>query len=197
VSGGRSALAEPVVDLTVGDPREGLSFINLVEVLALDRFREAGVSLQKVRKALQYVEAGLGTSHALASQRILTDGIDLFWKFQERVRDPELHIVDATRGGQKAFPEVISGYLREIDWGTDRFAERWWPEVGRREVVVDPRKGFGAPTIAPTGIRTEDVFQRFEAGESILSLAEDFGLTVGQVEAAIRAEAGFLERLAA
>jgi uncharacterized protein (DUF433 family) len=197
VSGGRPVQADPVVDLTIRDPRDGLSFINLIEVLALDRFRAAGVSLQKVGKALRYVESELGTPHALARQTILTDGIDLFWKFQERQQDLDLHVVNITRGGQKAFPEVISAYLREIEWGTDRFAKRWWPEVGRREVVVDPRKGYGAPTIAPTGIRTEDVFQRFEAGESFLSLAEDFGLTIGQVEAAIRAEAGFLERLAA
>jgi uncharacterized protein (DUF433 family) len=197
VSSGRRVTAEPVVDLTLPDPTDGLSFINLIEVLALDRFRDAGVSLQKVRNALRYVEAELGTTHALANQQILTDGADLFWKFQEREQDPELHIVNITRGGQKAFPDVISSYLREVEWGADRFAERWWPEAGRREVVVDPRKGFGAPTIATTGIRTEDVFQRFNAGESVRSLAEDYGLTIGQVEAAIRAETGFLERLAA
>lgn len=196
-SGERRIKAEPVVDLTVPEPAAGLSFINLIEVLALDRFREAGVSLQKVRKALRYVEAELGTTHALASQLTLTDGVDLFWKFQELEQDPDLHIINITRGGQKVFAEVISAYLRQIEWGTDRFAERWWPEAGRGEVVVDPRKGFGAPTIASTGIRTEDVFQRFEAGESVQPLAEDFGVTIGQVEAAIRAEAGFLERLAA
>ncbi len=159
-------------------------------MLALGRFRDAGVSLQKIRKALQYIEAELGTVHTLASQRILTDGVDLFWKFQELERESDLHIVNIARGGQKAFPEVISAYLREIEWGTDQFAKRWWPEVGHRDVVVDPGKGFGAPTIASTGIRTEDVFQRFEAGESLLSLAKDFGLTIGRVEAAIRAEDG-------
>jgi uncharacterized protein (DUF433 family) len=196
VSGGRRVTAEPVVDLTLLDPTDGLSFINLIEVLALGRFRDAGVSLQKVRKGLRYVEAELGTAHALANQQILTDGIDLFWKFQEQEPDQDLHIVNISRGGQKAFPDVISSYLRELEWGTDRFAERWWPEAGRREVVVDPRKGFGAPTIASTGIRTEDVFQRFNAGESVLSVAEDYGLSIGQVEAAIRAETGF-ERLAA
>jgi hypothetical protein len=141
VSRGRRVTVEPVVDLTLPAPIDGLSFINLIEVLALDRFRDAGVSLQRVRKALRYVEAELGTAHALANQQILTDGADLFWKFQEREQDPELHIVNITRGGQKAFPDVISSYLREVDWGTDRFAERWWPEAGRREVVVDPGRG--------------------------------------------------------
>lgn len=197
VQGGHLVEAPPVLDLTVAMPADGISFINLIEVVALGRFRKAGVSLQKVRKVLRYVEAELGATHALASQQILTDGADLFWKYQQREQDPELHVVNISRGGQKVFPAVVTSYLREIEFGTDRFAERWWPEVGRREVVVDPAKGFGAPTIATTGIRTEDVFQRFEAGESVTSLAEDFGLNLGQVEAAIRAEAGFLDRLAA
>jgi len=181
---------------TVHDPGGALSFINLIEVLALSRIRSAGVSLQRARQALLYVQQELQTPHALASQLMLTDGIDLFWNFQTE-HDGAVHLVNASRGGQKAFRSVIASYLQEIEWGVDRFAGRWWPSVGRRDVVVDPRRGFGAPTIASTGIRTEDVYERFAAGESVTSLAKDFGLNPAQVEAAIRAEAGFLGRLAA
>jgi uncharacterized protein (DUF433 family) len=51
--------------------------------------------------------------------------------------------------------------------------------------------------LAGTGIRTEDVFLRFSAGESLRDLARDYGLTLEQIEAAIRAEARFLEPAAA
>ncbi len=189
---GGGALIQPTVD----DPSGALSFINLIEVLALGRIRAAGVSLQRARTALLYVQQELGTPHALASQRMLTDGVDLFWHFQQE-QDAAVHLVNISRGGQKVFRDVIADYLEEIEWGVDSFAGRWWPSVGRREVVVDPKRGFGAPTIASTGIRTEDVYERFEAGESVMTLARDFGLEVAQVEAAIRAEAGFLGRLAA
>jgi uncharacterized protein (DUF433 family) len=195
---GRLVHAGPVIRLTVPDGA-ALSFINLVEVGALGEFRRAGVSMQKVRKGLEYVARSMQVAHPLASQRILTDGVHLFWEYQEK-EDEDLHLVNVTQGGQKAFPEVVTRYLRAIEWGPDSFATRWWPEArapGQGAVVVDPRRAFGAPVLAGTGIRTEDVFLRFTAGESTRDLARDYGLTVEQVEAAIRAEARFLEPLAA
>jgi uncharacterized protein (DUF433 family) len=175
-----------------------LSFVNLIEAAALARFRQTGVSMQRVRKALEYVRKEMDEEHPLASQRILSDGVDLFWEYQERVREG-LHLVNISKGGQKAFPEAVQRYLREIEWGKDRYATRWWPGAprsGEGSVVVDPRRAFGAPVIVGTGVRTEDLFDRFSAGDRIDELAEDYGLTFAQVEAAIRAEARFLEPLA-
>jgi uncharacterized protein (DUF433 family) len=175
--------------------RPGLSFVNLMEAVALAGFRQAGVPMQRVRKALEYAKRAMGEAHPLASQRILTDGRDLFWEYQER-RDPQVHLVDLVHGGQKVFPEAVERYLREVEWAQDRHAKRWWPgapKAGAGLVVVDPRRAFGTPVIARTGIRTEDVFDRFSAGEPMEELAEDYGLTLAQIEAAIRAEARFLE----
>lgn len=176
-----------------------LSFANLTEVLALAGFRQVGVSMQKVRKALEYVKSEMRVEHPLATQRILSDGLELFWEYQERHRG-EVVLVNIVRGGQRAFPEAVMRYLREIEWGRDTFASRWWPgatRAGAGDVVVDPRRAFGSPVIAGTGIRTEDVFLRFSAGEPLSELAKDYGLTLDQAEAAIRAEAQFLEPLAA
>jgi uncharacterized protein (DUF433 family) len=58
---------------------------------------------------------------------------------------------------------------------------------------VDPRRAFGAPVITRTGIRTEDVFSRFSAGETLADLADDYGLTLAQIEAAVRLEVQLLE----
>lgn len=187
-----------MLEPTPADRSGSLSFANLTEVLALTGFRQLGVSMQKVRRALEYVKQEMGVEHPLATQRILSDGVELFWEYQERHR--EIVLVNIVRGGQRAFPEAVMRYLREIEWGKDSFASRWWPgsrEAGSGTIVVDPRRAFGSPVIARTGIRTEDVFLRFSAGEPISELAEDYGLTRDQAEAAIRAEARFLEPLAA
>jgi uncharacterized protein (DUF433 family) len=172
--------------------------VNLTEVLALSGFRQSGVSMQKVRRALDFVKREMRVEHPLATQRILTDGIELFWEYQERHRD-EVFLVNIVRSGQRAFPEAVMRYLREIEWGRDSIASRWWPSGKPRmgAVVVDPRRAFGSPVLAGTGIRTEDVFLRFSAGEPLADLANDFGLTLEQTEAAVRAEARFLEPLAA
>ena len=173
----------------------GLSFVNLVEALALAGFREMRVPMQRVRRALDYANAELEIDHLLASERLLSDGLDLFWEFQE-LSTGEPHLVNMSRRGQKAFPEAIMRYLRQIEWGDDRFASRWWPvgnEQGHGVIVVDPSRAFGAPVVAATGVRVEDLFGRFSAGESMADLADDYGLRLDQVEAAIRLEASLLE----
>ena len=195
-AGGRVAKARPVIR---PPGRDALSFVNLVEVLALAGYREAGVPMQRVRKALDYAARLMEEPHILASERLLTDGKELFWRYQERSREGGPDLVNLSRQGQKVFPEAVMRYLRQIEWASDRFALRWWPgsETGEGPVVVDPRRAFGAPVIARTGIRTEDLFSRFRAGEPIQELAKDYGVDLGAVEAAIRIEAGFLEAAAA
>lgn len=198
-SGGRTVRAKAVIQPTAVS-QTALSFVNLMEVRALAGFRNTGVSMQRVRKALDYVRKEMQEQHPLATKRILTDGVDLFWEYQMSSRGGEAHLINVSKGGQKAFPEAVMRYLREMEWGRDHFVTRWWPGApgpGEGAIVVDPRRAFGAPVIAGTGIRTEDVFQRFASGEPLRDLAEDYGLIRDQIEAAIRAEARFLDQAAA
>ena len=198
-SSGRSVRAKPVLKPVTTDGAASLSFANLTEVLALSGFRQLGVSMQKVRRALDYVRREMDLDHPFATKRILSDGVELFLEYQES-HPRELVLVNIVRGGQRAFPEAVMRYLNEIEWGRDTYASRWWPGAGTPgagPVVVDPKRAFGSPVISGTGIRTEDVFLRFSAGEHLSELADDYGLSLEQAEAAVRAEAQFLEPLAA
>lgn len=196
---GGTRRAKPVLPTMREGGTPTLSFVNLMETVALAGFRQTGVSMQRVRKALEYAKKAMEETHPLASERILTDGRDLFWEYQEH-KDPKVQLFNLVYEGQKVFPEAVERYLREVEWGQDHYATRWWPgapEAGAGAVVLDPKRAFGAPVVAGTGIRTEDVFDRFSAGEPIDTLASDYGLTVEQIEAAIRAEARFLEPIQA
>jgi uncharacterized protein (DUF433 family) len=53
--------------------------------------------------------------------------------------------------------------------------------------VIDPRVAFGLPTVA-NGVRTEIVLERFEAGDRIAELAEDYDSSTEEIEEAIRYE---------
>jgi uncharacterized protein (DUF433 family) len=173
--------------------------VNLIEALALSGFREMGVPLQRVRRALEFAGNSLGVEHLLASERILSDGLDLFWEFQERSHEAPA-LVNMSRGGQRVFPDAVRRYLREVEWAKDTFAIRWWPGAAQATqgfVVVDPQRGFGAPVLVGTGIKTEDVWSRFSAGESIEDLSEDYKLSIAQIESALRLEAALLEPVAA
>ena len=117
--------------------------------------------------------------------------------FLERQKEKAPHVLEfeteLIRNGRDLARPVNYGLVRIIP-GPDMPPT----DPGKRAfVVVDPRRAFGSPVIAGTGIRTEDVFLRFSAGEPLSELAEDYGLTRDQTEAAIRIEAQFLEPLAA
>jgi uncharacterized protein (DUF433 family) len=57
-----------------------------------------------------------------------------------------------------------------------------------KTIEINPMIGFGKPVIAGTGISTAIIASRFNARESITTLAEEYGLTPQKIEEAIRWE---------
>jgi uncharacterized protein (DUF433 family) len=62
-------------------------------------------------------------------------------------------------------------------------------EDSPRTVVIDPRVRFGRPTVANRGVPTDILFERFQAGDTVAGLADDYGFPAPEVEEAIRYEA--------
>jgi uncharacterized protein (DUF433 family) len=165
-----------------------LSFTNLVEAHVLDAIRrDHGVQLQKVRNALGYMQQQLGIDHPLASQSMVTDGVDLF---VERYAT----LINVSRDGQLAMGDILKAYLRRVDWNPAGFAIRLYPFTRKREldepkvVVIDPEVSFGKPVLVGTGVPTATVAERYKAGESVDELAKDYDLRREQIEEAIRCE---------
>ena len=165
-----------------------LSFSNLIEAFVLASMRRVhGVSMQKVRKAVRFVGKDLGFSRPLIHGSFRTDGVNLFVQHANR-------LLDVSAKGQAVLREVLEESLERIDWEGD-FAARLYPWVREGElktqpktIVVDPRRGFGQPVIAGTGIEARVVAGRYRAGESIAVLAEDYRVNFEQIEDAIRCE---------
>jgi uncharacterized protein (DUF433 family) len=57
-----------------------------------------------------------------------------------------------------------------------------------RVIVVDPKVRFGRPTLNGSGLPTDIVFERHQAGDSIAELAADYSISRAEVEEAIRYE---------
>jgi len=175
-------------------PRSGLSFYNLVEVWILSSIRkEHGVSMQRTRKAVTFVERQLGVERPLIQAQFKTDGLDLFVDHLGRT----LKVSD--RSGQLHLKELVGRHLTRVSYDEGRAASLY-PfvrsfdapnEEQPRAVLIEPRYGFGRPVITGTTIRTDVVASRYRAGESMAALADDYSLAVDQIEDAIRAE--FLE----
>lgn len=174
---------QPVVRPAGREPL-GLSFWNLVECSVLASIRKTHrVSLQKVRRALDYVGRQLDKQRPLIEQEFVTDGVHLF---VERYGQ----LVAASQQGQTAMRELLEASLTRIERDPAGLAARLFPWSHRpdepRVVSVDPRVAFGRPVLLSTGIPVEAILDRFRAGESIDHLAKDYRVAGTRVEDLVR-----------
>jgi uncharacterized protein (DUF433 family) len=163
-----------------GWPR--VPFVGIIEAYVLRTLRdELGFSMPTVRRAAELVRSEFTDAYALASERIATDGIELF----VRVADESLVRAPDRQG---AFPEVLADYLRYISWDAAGAPERLrLPQYpSEAEVVIDPRFGWGAPVLAKSKVPVEAMVSLWRTGEPISVVAEEYELPADVVENVLR-----------
>jgi uncharacterized protein (DUF433 family) len=175
-----------------GHRQPSVPFVGLAEALVLAAVRKSGVPIQRIRPALSQLQTELGVEHALASRMLFTEGAELLFDFGEKRSDTDegrlVQDLVVVRDGQRVFVDVIREYLELLRYGSDGYPELIRvPAFERAEVVVDPRRAFGAPIFQRGGGRVEDVLERFWAGDSIDELSAEFGVTTDQLEDILRA----------
>ena len=173
-------------------PPTGLSFWNFAEAWVLSSIRkDHGVSMQRVRQAVEFVKSKLGVDRPLIQAGFKSDGLDLFV-------DHLGSVVQASGDmpGQGYLRELVSLYLSRVEYDGGQAASvypfvRTFTNAGQehpRAIVISPNMGFGRPVIAGTGVRTDIVAGRYKSGESVAELADDYDLRIEQIEDAVRAE---------
>jgi uncharacterized protein (DUF433 family) len=172
-------------------PRRGreatVPFIGFAEAYVLSAFRRAGVPLQRIRPAVEKLSSTIGIEHALASKRLYTDGAEVLYDYAVERDEHELLELVVVRTQQHQFSEVVRDYLERIHYAGDGWASSvHLPTYGTAEVVVDPKVAFGLPLVAHGGARVEDLVDRFQAGDSVAEIADDFGVPAKEVEDVIR-----------
>ena len=172
-------------------PRRGreatVPFIGFAEAYVLAAFRRAGVPLQRIRPAVEVLAAEIGLEHALASRRLYTDGAEVLYDYATEREEGDLLELVVARTGQRQFTQVVEDYLKRITYAGDGWASRVrLPAYRRAEVVVDPKVAFGLPLVVHGGARAEDLVDRFLAGDSVATIADDFGVPADEVEDVIR-----------
>jgi uncharacterized protein (DUF433 family) len=190
---GRHVRGEPVVTAT-GPRRRGqpvIPFVGLAEGLVLAALRRSGVPLQRIRPALDRLEQEIGLHHALATQRLFTDGAEVLFDYAEATEDAEaaaaVRQLVVVRSGQRVFNEVVAEYLHNLRFSADGYVDLIrLPAYVVAEVVADPTRGFGQPVFARGGARLEDALSMFKAGEDLATVAEEFGVPPEQLEDTLR-----------
>ncbi len=178
--------AEPLLTIF---PRAGraatLPFVGFAEAFVLNSLRRAGVPMQRIRPAVTLLSQEIGLDHALASRRVYTDGAEVIYDYASHSEDEALLTV--VRTGQEHLADVIRAYLQPITYGDDGWVERMrLPAYAAANVVVDPRRAFGQPVVIDGGARVEDLVDRFQAGDSAVEIADDFGVPLAGVGDVLR-----------
>ncbi len=184
----RPAHADPIVTCFPSRGREAtVPFIGFAEAYILSAFRRAGVPLQRIRPAVAALSKEIGIAHALASERLYTDGAEVLYDYATEHDEEQLSGLTVVRTGQREFAEVVKDYLQRVTYGTDGWASQVrLPAYEHTNVIVDPSRAFGMPLVVHGGARVEDLVDRFKAGDSLADIADDFGVPEPEVEDVVR-----------
>jgi uncharacterized protein (DUF433 family) len=173
--------------LHVLDPasvRLPVTFVALAEGHVLDALREAGVRPHKIRPALKALQKEFGRDYVLVAPELATDGIDVLWDFSKSRSGSGLIAADT---GQHVIREIVEDHMSYIAWDRQRLPREltlreWLPS----KVIVNVRRSFGQPIFAGTGVRVADVAGMVKAGENAETVADEFGIAIGDVRTAAR-----------
>ena len=114
----RVNLLRPTLQRTGGRPgrRRLYAFRDLVALRVVKSLLDNGMSLQRVRRAWDYLRRTADMERHLAEVRLITDGVSIF-----RVASNDEEVIDALRDGQLAFFVAIGEITREVADDVTRF----------------------------------------------------------------------------
>jgi uncharacterized protein (DUF433 family) len=166
---------EPFV--TTSGPGRGVTvpFVGVAEAWVVRAFRTAGVSLPRIRTSIERLRDEIGIEHALASERLKTDGADILWDLQtsENVRDNRLVVV---RNGNAVFGEVVREHLTRVSYREGFAGALRLKRADGIDVLVDPHIAYGQPVLEEYGVRLADIVARIESGDEIDDIARDWDI---------------------
>jgi Protein of unknown function (DUF433) len=157
--------------------------MELIEVAFVAFFRNIGVPLQRIRSARDYVAQNFNAEYPFVEHRFQTEGAHILMDFATLASANDFkQIIVADTGGQLAWGSTMSNKFAEFDYealGQETLALKWHLAGRHSKVVIDPRVSFGAPTV--NGVPTWALKGRYQAGESIEEIVEDFQISKDDV----------------
>lgn len=108
----RISLVKPSVQATGGRPgvKRLYSFRDLVSLRVIKSLLDGGMSLQRIRKAIEFLRKKAGLEQHLSDLKLVTDGNSIF-----QIARNDGEILDALRQGQMSFFLAIDDVARSVD----------------------------------------------------------------------------------
>ena len=159
ISGHRIA---PVIGqgLEAVDGKPTLSFADLIEIQFISKFRSYGIRMKVIRYTAGKAAEILQTDHPFSSKSFRTDGKRIIYETAEEIGDKKL--LDLYND-QYQIGEIVDEYLRHSIEYLNNTPGKWWPLGLERQVVVDPKRAFGAPIVNEGSVQTAIIAGTYQA----------------------------------
>jgi uncharacterized protein (DUF433 family) len=166
-------------------PREELSYLQLVELAVASAIRKAQIPLKEIKQARDFFGRKLETEFPFATHKFKADGRKIVLEYHEiepKSGFDKLYYSD----GQLGWKDVVDRLLREFEYDASGLAVRWRVGGIKSQVLIDPQLAFGAPQVE--GAATWILKDRYLSGESVQDIASDFDLETDLVVDALTFE---------
>jgi uncharacterized protein (DUF433 family) len=165
------------------DDKLAVGFKDLMEIRFVRAFLEKGVNWRTMRDAHIAAKAKLGTDHPFCDHRFSTEGRAIL--LHEAQSSGDVCLTNITND-QREFTQIVSPLLKELEF--DDGVTRWWPLGRKRQVVVDPVRNLGQPTVNRSGVPTRVLAHSVKANGSIELVARWFEVAPEEVRDAVEFE---------
>ena len=180
----RESYKEPLVKRAPAENHNYASFLDLIDLLFIKGFLDRGISLQRLRKALEEARRILNIRH-FAQEKFFTSGKDIYLMIKNSEGNDAL--LDLLPRGQWVITRIILKFAKQVEFSKDTgYAQRWYP---RKQVVVDPRIAFGQPSLVRMGIPTSTIYELFlSEGKDYRRVSFWMDIPENEVKAAVEFE---------
>ena len=142
--------------------------------------------MQRIRRAREYAAQVLKSEYPFAEHLWMTEGHHVLLDLQDTAGETFVRrLVVADQHGQVGWKEVIGDRFQQFEY-ENGIAMVWHLRNRGNPVLIDPRVSFGAPAI--NGVPTWALKGRWDAGESVKDIQEDFGLSEKEVRLGLQFE---------
>ena len=159
-----------------------MQFPHLITSRMIAILRSYGISIHRIQRAHDYLQAETGSKHPFATGTVWTEDAE---ESSHIYAEIDKIFAAADESGQMPFEELLSRRIVKVanmEFDEDARAVSWEPWPG---VAIDPRFHSGAPCIKGRRISTELIYSRRMDGDSIEFLAECYQITEWQIQSAV------------
>lgn len=163
------------------DKSKAINFQTLIEFHVLILFADSGVKTRDVLNAHKELSQKYNTPYPFSSKEILEKIKTVGKKIFLELGDDTISL----DGTKQLNLILIKQFFKNLEFGNDSIATKFWPLGKEKSIIVDPKRQFGHPLIEKTNIFPETIFNLFKSGEPIEFIAFTYDLNEKSIYDAI------------